>query len=292
MSKSTLKNLEALRDEMRRVKVSAVIIPGTDYHQSEYISDHWKFRDWVTGFTGSNGTAVVTLDNAGLWTDSRYFLQAAQQLEDSGVDLHKEDIPGEATITEWLAEQLGEDDVLAVDGRLFSIVKANALEEFCGRNGFRFAADFAVADRVWTDRPERPLAKAFVHDDAYAGESASSKIERVMAEVEKMGADAVFIPALDEIAWTLNLRGEDVAFTPVVISYLYLSDKENVLFIDSAKVDDAVKAHLKEAGVKIKGYDDVEDYLGKVSVNTTVLLDPNIVSDTLARALECYKVYG
>ena len=113
-----------------------------------------------------------------------------------------------------------------------------------------------------------------------------------MAVVEKMGADAVFIPALDEIAWTLNLRGEDVAFTPVVISYLYLSDKENVLFIDSAKVDDAVKAHLKEAGVKIKGYDDVEDYLGMVAVNTTVLLDPNIVSDTLARALECYKVYG
>ena len=292
MSKSTLKNLEALRDEMRRVKVSAVIIPGTDYHQSEYISDHWKFRDWVTGFTGSNGTAVVTLDKAGLWTDSRYFLQAAQQLEDSGVDLHKEDIPGEATITEWLAEQLGEDDVLAVDGRLFSIVKANALEEFCGRNGFRFAADFAAADRVWSDRPERPLAKAFVHDDKYAGESAADKIARVMDEVEKMGADAVFIPALDEIAWTLNLRGEDVAFTPVAISYLYLSEKENVLFIDSAKVDDAVKAHLKEAGVKVKEYDEVEEYLSRVSVNTTVLLDPNIVSDTLARALECYKVYG
>ena len=291
MSKATVKNLEALRDEMRRVNVSAVIIPGTDPHQSEYISNYWKFRDWVTGFTGSNGTAVVTLDKAGLWTDSRYFLQAAQQLEDSGVDLHKEDIPGEATITEWLQEELAEDAVLAVDGRLFSLNAANVLEEFCGRNGFRFAPDFAPADKIWSDRPSRPMAKAFVHDEKFAGESAASKIQRVMAEVDKLGADAVFIPALDEIAWTLNLRGEDVAFTPVVISYLYLSENENVLFIDSAKVDSDVVAHLKEAGVKVKEYDDVEDYLGKVSVNTTILLDPDKVSDTLGRTLECYKVY-
>ncbi|MGN0212831.1 MAG: aminopeptidase P family protein [Muribaculaceae bacterium] len=292
MSKATLKNLEALRDEMRRVSVSAVIIPGTDYHQSEYVSDFWKFRDWVTGFTGSNGTAVVTLDKAGLWTDSRYFLQAAQQLEDSGVDLHKEDIPGEATITEWLAEELGDEDVLAVDGRLFSLIRANALEEFCGRNGFRFAADFAPADRIWTGRPERPMAKAFVHEEKYAGESAASKIGRVMAEVERAGADSIFLTALDEIAWTLNLRGSDVAFTPVVISYLYLSADEKVLFIDSAKVDDEVAAHLKAAGVKMREYDDVDKFLGRVSVDTTVLLDPNLVSDALARALECYKVYG
>lgn len=292
MSKATVKNLEALRDEMRRVNVSAVIIPGTDPHQSEYISNYWKFRDWVTGFTGSNGTAVVTLDKAGLWTDSRYFLQAAQQLEDSGVDLHKEDIPGEATINEWLQEVLEEDAVLAVDGRLFSLNKANEFEEFCGRCGFRFAPDFAPANKIWTDRPARPMAKAFVHEEKYAGESASSKIQRVMAEVEKSGADAIFIPALDEIAWTLNLRGEDVAFTPVVISYLYLSEKENVLFIDPAKVDENVVAHLKSAGVKVKDYDAVEEYLGKVAVDTTVLLDPNQVSDTLGRTFECYKIYG
>ena len=292
MSKATVKNLEALRDEMRRVNVAAVIIPGTDPHQSEYISGYWKFRNWVTGFTGSNGTAVVTLDKAGLWTDSRYFLQAGIQLEDSGVDLHKEDIPGEATITEWLLGELKEDDVLGVDGRLFSINSANVLEEFCGRNGFRFAADFAPADTIWAGRPERPMAKAYVHGVEYAGEDVPSKIGRIMTEVEKRGAEAIFIPALDEIAWTLNLRGDDVLFTPVVISYLYLSRKECVLFIDSAKVDDDVKSHLKASGVKVKGYDDVAEYLGRVSVNTTVMLDPNQVSDTLGRALECYKVYG
>ena len=292
MSKATVKNLEALRDEMRRVNVAAVIIPGTDPHQSEYISGYWKFRNWVTGFTGSNGTAVVTLDKAGLWTDSRYFLQAGIQLEDSGVDLHKEDIPGEATITEWLLGELKEDDVLGVDGRLFSINSANVLEEFCGRNGFRFAADFAPADTIWAGRPERPMAKAYVHGVEYAGEDVPSKIGRIMTEVEKRGAEAIFIPALDEIAWTLNLRGDDVLFTPVVISYLYLSRKECVLFIDSAKVDDDVKSHLKASGVKVKEYDDVAEYLGRVSVNTTVMLDPNQVSDTLGRALECYKVYG
>jgi Xaa-Pro aminopeptidase len=293
MSKETVKNLEALREAMRKVNVGAVIIPGTDPHQSEYVNPHWKVRDWVTGFTGSNGTAVVTMNAAGLWTDSRYFLQAADQLQDSGFDLHKEDIPGEATVTEWLAEQMEENEILAVDGRLFSIVKANQLEEFCCANGFRFATDFAPADTIWTDRPARPMTKAFVHDVKYAGEEVASKIERVLSAVEAMGADAIFIPALDEIAWTLNVRGADVECNPLVVSYLYLSRDEKVLFVDAEKIDAEVAAHLNSVGVELKPYDDVQKWLNKeVSMGTTVLLDPNKVSDTLARALECYKVYG
>lgn len=293
MSKETVKNLEALREAMRKVNVGAVIIPGTDPHQSEYVNPHWKVRDWVTGFTGSNGTAVVTMNAAGLWTDSRYFLQAADQLQDSGFDLHKEDIPGEATVTEWLAEQMEENEILAVDGRLFSIVKANQLEEFCGANGFRFATDFAPADTIWTDRPARPMSKAFVHDVKYAGEEVTSKIERVLSAVEAMGADAIFIPALDEIAWTLNVRGADVECNPLVVSYLYLSRDEKVLFVDAEKIDAEVAAHLNSVGVELKPYDDVQKWLNKeVSMGTTVLLDPNKVSDTLARALECYKVFG
>ena len=293
MSKETVKNLEALREAMRKVNVGAVIIPGTDPHQSEYVNPHWKVRDWVTGFTGSNGTAVVTMNAAGLWTDSRYFLQAADQLQDSGFDLHKEDIPGEATVTEWLAEQMEENEILAVDGRLFSLVKANQLEEFCCANGFRFATDFAPADTIWTDRPARPMSKAFVHDVKYAGEEVASKIERVLSAVEAMGADAIFIPALDEIAWTLNVRGADVECKPLVVSYLYLSRDEKVLFVDAEKIDAEVAAHLNSVGVELKPYDDVQKWLNKeVGMGTTVLLDPNKVSDTLARALECYKVYG
>ena len=195
MSKETVKNLEALRDEMRRLRVDAVIIPGTDPHQSEYVSDHWKLRNWVSGFTGSNGTAVVTLDQAGLWTDSRYFLQAAAELDGSGFVLHKEDVPGEASIEEWLVDNLEDGAVLAVDGYLFSINRAAELEELCGRNGLRFASDFDIADRVWTEgRPERPTGKVFIHEEKYAGESASSKIGRVLAEVKAVGADSIFIP--------------------------------------------------------------------------------------------------
>lgn len=293
MSKDTVKNLEAMRDAMRRVKVSAVIIPGTDPHQSEYVNPHWKVRDWITGFTGSNGTAVVTLNSAGLWTDSRYFLQAADQLQDSGFDLHKEDIPGEATITEWLAEEMNDDEILAVDGRLFSLNKANQLEEFCGANGLRFATDFAPADTIWENRPARPMSKAFVHDIKYAGESAENKIERVLEQVENMGADAIFMPALDEIAWTLNIRGADVECNPLVVSYLYLSQDDKVLFVDAEKIDAEVAAYLDGIGVSVVAYDEVQDYLKKkVKPSTTVLLDPNQVSDTLGRALECYKVYA
>lgn len=293
MSKATVKNLEALREAMRKVNVSAVIIPGTDPHQSEYVNPHWKVRDWVTGFTGSNGTAVVTMNAAGLWTDSRYFLQAGEQLKDSGFDLHKEDIPGEATITEWLAEQLDENDILAVDGRLFSIMKANQYEEFCGANGLRFATDFAPADTIWEDRPARPMSKVFIHDEKYAGESAESKMSRVLQAVEAVGADSIFIAALDEIAWTLNLRGADVECTPVVVSYLYLSQDEKVLFVDEEKIEGEVASYLKNIGVVVKPYDDVQKYLKKeVKTDVTVLLDPNQVSDTLGRALECYKVYA
>ena len=293
MSKETVKNLEALRDEMRRLRVDAVIIPGTDPHQSEYVSDHWKLRNWVSGFTGSNGTAVVTLDQAGLWTDSRYFLQAAAELDGSGFVLHKEDVPGEASIEEWLVDNLEDGAVLAVDGYLFSINRAAELEELCGRNGLRFASDFDIADRVWTEgRPERPTGKIFIHEEKYAGESASSKIGRVLAEVKAVGADSIFIPSLDEIAWTLNLRGSDVTFTPVFVSYLYLSDEEKVLFVDEVKLDEDVRAYLKSMDVKVKPYDSVKDYLARVSVHETIMLDPVKVSDTLARALDCMKVYA
>lgn len=293
MSKETVKNLEALRDEMRRLRVDAVIIPGTDPHQSEYVSDHWKLRNWVSGFTGSNGTAVVTLDQAGLWTDSRYFLQAAAELDGSGFVLHKEDVPGEASIEEWLVDNLEDGAVLAVDGYLFSINRAAELEELCGRNGLRFASDFDIADRVWTEgRPERPTGKVFIHEEKYAGESALSKIGRVLAEVKAVGADSIFIPSLDEIAWTLNLRGSDVTFTPVFVSYLYLSDEEKVLFVDDVKLDEDVRAYLKSMDVKVKPYDSVKDYLARVSVHETIMLDPVKVSDTLARALDCMKVYA
>lgn len=291
MSKETFPHLEALRDLMRSKHIDAVIIPGTDPHQSEYPSEHWKFRDYVSGFTGSNGTAVVTLDDAGLWTDSRYFLQAAEQLEGSGFTLRKENIPGEPTVLEWLGEMLDEDAVVGVDGRLFSLIEANRIEMFCAQNGFMFAPDFRAAEAIWTDRPARPMNPAFVHDEALAGEDVDSKISRVVDALDAADADGLLITALDEIAWLLNLRGSDVDYTPVVIAFAYVSEDERVLFIDSEKVTSEVKDHLKKYGVKIKDYDDIEKFLGKISSTATVMVDPNRVSDALGQAMICNKTY-
>lgn len=291
MSKETFPHLEALRDLMRSKHIDAVIIPGTDPHQSEYPSEHWKYRDYVSGFTGSNGTAVVTLDDAGLWTDSRYFLQAAEQLEGSGFTLHKENIPGEPTVLEWLGEVLDEDAVVGVDGRLFSLIEANRIEMFCAQNGFMFAPDFRAAEAIWTDRPARPMNQAFVHDEALAGEDVDSKISRVVDALDAADADGLLITALDEIAWLLNLRGSDVDYTPVVIAFAYVSEDERVLFIDSEKVTSEVKDHLKKYGVKIKDYDDIEKFLGKISSTATVMVDPNRVSDALGQAMICNKTY-
>jgi len=291
MSRETFPHLEALREEMRRVNVDAVIIPGTDPHQSEYICDHWKFRDWISGFTGSNGTAVVTLDQAALWTDSRYFLQAEIELADSGFVMMKENMGNDPTIHEWLQQVLEEDSVIAIDGRLYSAQDANQLERFCGENGFMLATEFYPADKIWTDRPARPSEPAFVHDVQYAGEEAADKIERLLNVLESNDATAMLVTALDDIAWLLNLRGNDVAFTPVAIAFAYISRNNKELFIDEDKVDDQVRQHLKNCGVRVRDYDDIVHFLERVSEHEVVLIDPNRVSDTLANALQCQKVY-
>lgn len=285
-------NLEKLRKLMRAKGVDAVIIPGTDPHQSEYVSDYWKFRDWVSGFTGSNGTAVVTLKKASLWTDSRYFLQAEIELEYSDFELQKVEYRGDlAMIMKWLSREMREDDTLAIDGRLFSLMDTNRLEQICGENGFLLATDFYPADEIWEDRPEMPKNEAFVHDEEYAGEDVESKLERTMEKVEQSGADSILITALDEIAWLLNLRSSDVDFTPVAIAYFYMSDKDRVIFTDDV-LSKEVRKHLDRYNVRIKDYDDVEKFLNKRNVNNTIMLDPYKVSDTLGQTLECDKVYG
>lgn len=290
--KETVKNLEALREAMRKNHVDAVIVPGTDPHQSEYISAHWKLRDWVTGFTGSNGTAVITLSDAGLWTDSRYFLQAEIELEGSGVKMFKEDGGKDLSVTEWIAANLEEGGVLAVNGRLFSVVQAGRLEAFCGENGFRFATDFDPFPAIYTDRPELPLDKIFVHEEQYAGESVKDKIGRVIESAERQGADAVFLSALDEVAWTFNIRCTDVKFNPVAISYAYLSKEGSVLFVDERKLTPEVSAHLEKCGVRTLPYDGAEQFLGKLK-DATVLIDPNKTSDTVARSIvNCGVVYA
>ena len=286
-------HLDDLRDIMRRKGIDAVIIPGTDAHQSEYICDHWKTRQWITGFSGSNGTAVVTLDDAAMWTDSRYFLQAEQQLEGSGFALMRENGENpDPTREQWLAERLPDDALIAIDGSLFSVLTVSRFERFCGENGFRLATDFDPAAKIWRDRPGRPMNEAYVHNETYAGETVESKLQRLGEALEDAGADAIVVSALDEIAWLLNMRGSDVAYTPVAIAHAYVSEDVVDLFIDKKKVSAELAAHLKKYGVRTRDYDDVVHFLERRSEHDVVLIDPNRVSDTLANALPCQKVYA
>ena len=226
-----------------------------------------------------------------MWTDSRYFLQAEIELEDSGFEMMKENMGNDPTIHEWLLQVLDEDSVIAIDGRLYSAQDANQLERFCGENGFMLATEFYPADKIWTDRPARPSEPAFVHGVQYAGEEASDKIERLLKVLEDNDATAMLVTALDDIAWLLNLRGGDVDFTPVAIAFAYIGTHNRDLFIDENKVTDEVRQHLKACGVRVRNYDDIVHFLERVSEHEVVLIDPNRVSDTLANALPCQKVY-
>ena len=287
----TVKHLEALREKMRKYNIKAVIVPGTDPHQSEYISAHWKLRDWVTGFTGSNGTALVTTDEAFLWTDSRYFLQAEMELAGTGVTMMKEDGGNDPTIEQWLAENLEEGDLLAVNGKLFSLIHATRLENLCGEIGARFATDFDPFPEIYTDRPQLPTDPIFEHKQEYCGESTNEKIERLLEILEAQDANAIFLSALDEFAWIFNIRCSDVLYNPVAISYAYISTDKRILFIDEAKIDAPATEYLKSQGIETMPYEKAEAFLAKVK-NDTILLDPNKTSDTIARTIQnCQVIY-
>ena len=292
--KVSLQHLNALREVMRNLGVDAVIVPGTDPHHSEYINPHWKTRVWLTGFTGSNGTAVVTLDDARLWTDSRYFLQAEQQLAESGFTLMKENGgQPDPTPEQWLADVLGEqeDVTIAIDGHLFTAMEANRLERFCGENGFMLATDFDVAARVWTDRPPRPTNPAYVYDEALAGETVDSKIERLLEQVSALGADSMLVTGLDEIAWLMNLRGSDVKFNPVVLAFAFIAPNDYNIFIDREKLTPEVEQHLHRYEIRVRDYDDIDRFLERRSEHETVVVDPNRASDALVTAMPCQKVW-
>lgn len=284
--------LDALRAEMSKAGISAVIIPHTDYHLSEYIADHWQARRFLSGFTGSAGTLVVTTDHALLWTDSRYFLQGAQQLEGSGIELMKEGLPETPSIARYLILNLPKDSVVGLDGMLMSIDSLAELRRELEEAGLKLNVSFDVLDKVWKDRPALPPAEVFIHDEKYAGQSAKSKIAAVLSNASEQGADDVFISALDEIAWILNIRSRDVESNPVATSFLYLSPKGGTLFIDPVKVTEEVKAYLSESGVDVAPYDSVLAFLAALPEGARVLVASNQTSGTVARTLGRRAIVG
>lgn len=264
--------LTALRDAMKARSIDAMLLPRTDAHLSEYIADHWHTVRYMSGFTGSAATMVVTSDKALLWTDSRYFLQAAQQLESTEIVLMKDGLPETPDVDTWLLNNLSEGETLGVDGMTLSIDRAAKLAKELSAKGVKMALDFSPFDAIWPDRPALPSDKTFIHDIKYAGEDASSKIDSVLANAAKQGANSAFLSALDEIAWTLNLRSSDVPCNPVATSFLYLGPDEKVLFINPAKLTPEVTEYLSERKIKTLPYDGVKDYLRSMQSDAKVLL--------------------
>lgn len=271
----TATRLAALRAEMKRAGIQAAIIPQADPHMSEYIASHWQARRWLSGFSGSAGTLVVPSEgHARLWTDSRYFLQAAEQLEGTETELMKEGLPGTPSIEAWLAEELPAGAAVGVDAMLMSVGALRGLRTALKARGIRLDTMFDALPAIWTDRPALPKCAVFVHYEQYAGLSAASKIAGALDGARAHGADALFVSALDQVAWLLNIRSRDVRYNPVATAYVYLGPEGNILFIDADKLDADVQAYLKSQGVETRPYTAVKAFIIGLSTQRRVLLDP------------------
>ena len=254
MSNNINERVGKLRDYLRKNGLAAFIFPSTDPHQGEYVPEHWQTRKWISGFDGSAGTAVVTLSDAALWTDSRYYIAAEQQLRGTPFRLMKDGLAETPSITEWLCQQLTENNVVGVDGEVFTETEIEEMQAALGKAGIMLRTDLDPAEELWTDRPPIPKNKVEIQPLEFAGESAESKIERVRQALREQKANGILISQLDDIAWLLNLRGSDVHCNPVFVSYVLLTLDEVTLFIDSEKLDDSVKNYLNKIGVRVKPY--------------------------------------
>ena len=297
MEKIQKKYLDALRADMKAHGLDAVIINGTDPHQSENPPAHWRDREWLTGFwsaNGTNGTAVITACEALVWTDSRFFLQATDQLEGTGFSMMPEDGPEAVDLIDWVTEHSKEGQTVGIDGTTFSISYAQRLEQELNDNGVKLVTDYAPFDRLNPQRPERPQNKLFVHDEEIVGESVDSRISRVLKEVKAELANAVMLSSLDDIAWVTNLRAaNDIAFSPIFVSYLYLDEKgSRVLFVDAGKITPEAAAHLKKYSVETRPYDDVWKFVASLDKDTRLLLDPEKTSRAMYDNLGCTPVFG
>lgn len=286
------KRLYMLRSAMSERSISAYIIPGTDPHQSEYCADCWKLREWITGFNGSAGTAVITTDQAGLWTDSRYFLQAEQQLAGSTVNLFKQGLASTPSIREWLAQTLPAGSTVAIDGALFSSAEAQQLKAFFEQKGFSFVADFDPFDKIWSDRPPIPTHPFFEQPVAFCGKSIEDKLDEIEEGLRKSGANTLLLSALDEIAWALNIRGTDVESNPVGICYALITPKECILFANAEKIDPAMADYLAKNHIRVVDYNKIYDFLKSLETDHRVQLDPNKVNYNLSNAVpsHCEKI--
>ncbi|MFC2096816.1 aminopeptidase P family protein [Bacteroidota bacterium] len=266
--------IAALREQMCLNNLDAYIIPSTDPHAGEYIPEHWQSRKWISGFTGSAGTVVVTNDMAGLWTDSRYFIQAEKELENSGIQLIKMKIPHFPCYMDWLGEHISEGSCVGLDGNIFSITDFDRLKNILSKKKISIDSSNDLINNIWTNRPTIPKSQIFIHDIKYAGYSTSEKIEHVRQKMSETGVNFHLITTLDDIAWLFNIRGNDVEFNPVAVSYALISMEKAVLFIFDEKVDDKTRTKLTKEGVQIEDYYTITDHLSKMQPENRILISP------------------
>lgn len=288
--------LARMRQAMLEHGIDACVVSGTDPHQSELPAMHWRGREWLTGFesaNGTNGTAVVLQDDALCWTDSRYFLQATEQLKDTGFRMMEEDGPNAVDLVDWLVEHTHSGQTVGIDGMTFSISYAQRLEQELGDNGVKLNTEFPVFDYIYPDRPARPMNPLFVHDENIVGVTTDRKMEAIMEEVKPELANAILLSSLDDIAWATNLRAaNDIAYSPVFVAFLYIDNERRVLFIDQEKITDEVKAHLQKYHIEVKPYDSVTEFVAGLPKETRLLLDPEKTARGIYDHVGCSVVFG
>ncbi|MBZ9686501.1 aminopeptidase P family protein [Clostridium estertheticum] len=279
------KRIEELRNEMRERGIDACIVPSSDPHQSEYVAEHYTARTFITGFTGSAGTAIITLSEAGLWTDGRYFIQAENQLRDTGVTLFRMGESGIPTVEAFLKQNLNKGAKIAFDGKVISVEYFRGLEKALESSEFTYEVNEDLIDIIWKDRPQRPCSQVVLHDVAFAGESRESKLAKVVLEMKTMGADYYVISGLDDIAWLLNIRARDVKCNPLTIAYAVISEEKYYLFIDDKKINSVVRAELEKANVEIMPYDSIGEFLKEIQAEA-ILLDAARTSTWIYSAIK------
>lgn len=290
--KAINERLAALREVMRREHLGAFIFPSTDPHSGEYVPDYWKGREWITGFDGSAGTAVVTMNSAAMWTDSRYFIAAAEQLTGTEFELMKLRMPGTPTIAEWLEGELRESSTteVALDGMVNTYNEVNSLKtELRKVGGLTLRTNFDPLKEIWKDRPEIPVDAVKIQPLELAGEETINKLVRIRRALRALHADGTLLSTLDDIAWTLNLRGTDVRCNPVFVAYLLISDTQTTLYINKVKLTREVSAYLSAQGITVDDYENVSKGL-KNYAEYNILLDPDTTNYTLARQVSCPEV--
>lgn len=263
-----------LRSFMEEKGIDIYVVPTADFHQSEYVGEHFKVREFITGFTGSAGTAVITKTEAYLWTDGRYFIQAAKQLEGSTVGLMKMGEPGVPTLLEYLSDKLPENGTLGFDGRAVSMGEGQDYEAIAASKNGNIVYDYDLIDAIWTDRPALSTEPVFALDIKYTGESVSSKLGRIRESMKACGATSHVLTTLDDICWTLNIRGNDIEFFPLVLSYAIITMDKMDLYIDETKLSEEIKNDLAKDGVVFHPYNDIYEDIKKVSENEVLMIDP------------------